>query len=598
MSRAEVGVSTEGEHMADVVETAPEGERPQVRGMLAETRESVAAVFRNRNIRRVQLALAGSEVGDWAYATAVAVWAYDVGGPQAVGTWMAVRLGLSAVLAPFGAALADRMDRRLLMLLTDLVRAALVGGAALVLLAGGPAWAVFVMATLTSLLVTPFMVAQRSLLPSLAERPEELTAANGTASTIDSLSSFVGPALGASMLAVTSVEAVFGFNVLTFLWSMALVYGVRPPTRPPAPARATAEDDTGAGTDPGTGPATATGDADEQTEGFWRETAAGFRAIRADPGLLLVASAASVQTVIAGASAVFMLVMAVEVLGTGAAGYGYLNAVLGVGAVLGGLLAIGRATRRRLAGDMVVGVVLWSAPLLMVTAWPHPVTVVVAMALLGLGNPLVDVNMDTITQRLAPDAVMGRVFGAMEACFIATMALGALVMPFLVDGLGLRWALAVIAVPVVLLALACVPGARAIDARLGVPPHVPLLRGTDIFAPLPQAAVETIARELVEVRVPSGTVVLREGDRSDRFYVIESGRVEVTQSGRVLREEGPGDYFGEIGLLRDVPRTATITALEGTVLQALDRDTFLRVVSGHREVGVAAESTVRFRLRS
>ena len=566
--------------MADVTEIAPEGEQPPGRRMLGETRDSITAVFRNRNMRRIQLALAGSEVGDWAYATAVAVWAYDVGGPQAVGVWVAIRLGLSAVLAPFGASLADKMDRRRLMLLTDLVRAVLVGGAALVLLVDGPAWAVFVMATLVSLLVTPFMVAQRALLPSLAERPEELTAANGTASTIDSLSSFVGPALGASMLAVTSVEAVFGFNVLTFLWSMALVYGVRPPVAAAA-EQVDGEDDP-----------------EEETEGFWRETAAGFRAIRADPGLLLVASAASVQTVIAGGSAVFMLVMAVEVLGTGAAGYGYLNAVLGVGAVLGGLLAIARASRRRLAGDMIVGVVLWSAPLLLVTVWPHPVTVVVAMALLGLGNPLVDVNMDTITQRLAPDAVMGRVFGAMEACFIATMALGALVMPFLIDWLGLRWALAVIAVPVVLLALACIPGARAIDGRLGIPLHVPLLRGTDIFAPLPQAAIETIARELVEVRVTAGEVVLHEGDRSDRFYVIESGRVEVTQAGRVLRDEGPGDYFGEIGLLRDVPRTATITAVEDTVLQALDRDTFLRVVSGHREAGVAAESTVRSRLRA
>lgn len=576
--------------MAEVVEVAPEGEQPGARGMLGETRDSIAAVFRNRNLRRIQLALVGSEIGDWAYATAVAVWAYDVGGPQAVGTWMAIRLGLSAVLAPFGSSLADKMDRRRLMLLTDLVRAVLVAGAALVLLADGPAWAVFVLATLVSLLVTPFLVAQRSLLPSLAERPEELTAANGTASTIDSLSSFVGPALGAAMLAVTSVESVFAFNVLTFLWSMALVYGVRPAVTTPAPA-----DD---GDAAGSGPDVDAGADEDDTEGFWREIAAGFRAIRADPGLLLVASAASVQTVIAGASAVFTLVMAVEVLGTGSAGFGYLNAVLGVGAVLGGLLAISRAARRRLAGDMVVGVVLWSAPLLLVTAWPHPLTCVVAMALLGLGNPLVDVNMDTITQRLAPDAVLGRVFGAMEACFIATMALGALVMPYLVDWLGLRWALAAIAVPVVLLAVGCVPGARAIDRRLGIPPHVPLLRGTDIFAPLPQAAVETLARELVEVRVAAGEVVLREGDLSDRFYVIESGTVEVTQADRVLRREGAGDYFGEIGLLRDVPRTATVTAVEDTVLQALDRDTFLRVVSGHREAGVAAESTVRFRLRA
>lgn len=582
--------------LAEVADTVPAaGEPPPGKGMLRETGSSIAAVFRNPNLRRVQLAFAGSAVGDWAYATAVAVWAYGVGGAKAVGIFVAIRLLLAALLAPLGATLADRLDRRRLMMGCDLARALLVAAAATVLLLDGPAWPVFVLATCTSLLTTPFMVAQRSMLPSLAERPEELTAANGTASTIDSLSFFVGPALGALLLGVADVEVVFAVNVLTFLWSLALVARVRPRQSPAA--RPQAEGDGKETVEPEE-PAEPEASAEEKDAGFLTETMAGFRAIREDRGLVLVTVAASVQTVIAGASSVFAVVMAVEVLGIGAHGVGYLEAVLGVGAVLGGLLAISRVAKGRLAGDMVVGVLLWSAPLLLVVAWPHPVTCFAAMALLGLGNPLVDVNMDTITQRITPDAVLGRVFGAFESCFIATMALGAFVMPFLIDWLSLRWALLVVTLPVVGLALSLLPWASRLDGRLAEPEFVSLLRGIDVFAPLPPAVVEALTRDLVPLSVVSGEAVVREGDVSDRFYVIVDGEVEVTQEGRVLRREGPGDYFGEIGLLRDVPRTATVTATRDTELLSLDREPFLRLVSGHREAQVAAESTVRFRLRS
>ncbi len=106
-------------------------------------------------------------------------------------------------------------------------------------------------------------------------------------------------------------------------------------------------------------------------------------------------------------------------------------------------------------------------------------------------------------------------------------------------------------------------------ARLTAPPGLELLRQIAMFAPLTPGTVEGLARHLVPMSVSAGTVVLEEGGQSDRFFVIESGLVEVTQNGAVLRREGPGEFFGEIGLLRDVPRTATITAVEDTILMAL-----------------------------
>ena len=564
--------------MADVTEPAARAEEPSRRGMLRETRDSIVSVFANRNLRRIELAFVGSAIGDWAYATAVAVWAYGEGGAKAVGIWMAIRYLLMAVCAPFGAALADRMPRKRLMILADLGRALLVAAAALCLYLDTPAAPVYVLATLTSLLSTPFLVAQRAMLPALADRPEELTAANGTASTIDALAFFAGPALGALLLGFTTVQVVFLVNVATFVWSMALVAGVRLPAR----------GESGADVDPGA--------EEPPSPGFLAETSAGFRTIGADRGLLVVTAAACVQTVVAGASAVFVVVMAADVLGTGARGVGFLDSVFGIGSIVGGVLAIGRASRGRLATDLAVGVGLWSLPLLLVTVRPSPVTCFAAMALLGLGNPLVDVNLDTIVQRITPDQVLGRVFGALEACFISTMALGALVMPFLIEWLDLRWALLAIAVPVMAAVVLGLPEMRRLDARLQAPDRLPLLRSIDIFAPLAPGALESVARRLTELRFVAGEVLLREGAESDLFYVIESGLVEVTQQGRVLRHEGPGEYFGEIGLLRDVPRTATITALEPTVVQALAREDFLRAVSGHREARLAADNVVTRRL--
>lgn len=560
------------------LEGIPGGGDGAVHGALREMRDSLRSVVSNPSLRRIQLALTGSMIGDWAYATAVTVWAYGVGGVTAVGVWTAIRLSLMAITAPFGAALADRFSRKAVMIATDLIRALLVLAAAICLVTDAPAAPIFILATLTSLLGTPFRCAQRAWMPSLARTPEELTASNGASSTIESLSFFIGPALGALLIAATSVEVVFFVNVATFAWSMLFVLGVTSPASETAP-------DVGADVD-----------TEDEKEGFLVEVTHGFRSIAADRDLTTVVLLASAQTIVAGASIVFLVVMAVEILDIGAEGVGFLESVLGVGAIVGGLLAVARASRHRLASDMTVGVVLWAAPLLLVTAWPSPTTVFVAVAILGVANPLVDVNLDTIIQRLAPDAVLGRVFGALEACLIATMALGSFLMPVLLNTMSLRASVGVVGGFVALIALPFVPRMRRLDARLTAPPGLDLLRQIAMFAPLAPGTVEDLARHLVRQPVSAGDVILSEGDQSDRFFVIESGRVKVTQGGNELRREGAGEFFGEIGLLRDVRRTATVTAVEDTVLMTLDRDQFLAAVNGQREAFLAADDIVTRRL--
>ncbi|MGN6161792.1 MAG: MFS transporter [Marmoricola sp.] len=546
--------------------------RPEAPSALSEMFKPIAAVLRNRNLRRIEAAWAGSNTGDWAYATAVTVWAYGVGGATAVGIFTAVRLVGMAIVAPFAAGIADKLPRKLVMISADLSRAALVCAAAIALSAGAPAAVIFVLATLVSFLGSVFRPAQAAILPSLVETPEELTAANGAASTIESIGFFAGPALGSLLLWLSTVETVFYVEAGTFVWSALLVLGVRPHPRPEAEA---------------------TEEGDEAPAGG---LVAGFTTIARQRDLRLVTVLGCLQTIVAGAFPVLTIVLAVQVLGSGSRGVGYLNAAFGIGAIVGGIVAMGRAASHKLGGDLAIGSLLWSIPLV-AAAWQPVAGIAFAVVILmGFGNPLVDVSLYTLVQRVAPDQILARVFGALEGLLIAAMALGAAVAPWLTHEFGLRGALLTIALVAGLPVFVLMPACRHLDARLRPPVGLDLLRATKIFAPLAPARLEGIARDLERVSLPSGYAVLREGDVADRFFLIESGSVEVTQAGRSLRVEGPGDYFGEIALLRDVPRTATVTTTADTVLLTLTRAAFLDAMSGSKDARLAADDVVRFRL--
>ena len=560
-------------------EIAPPG---AVRGALRDTWTSLRSVFVNPALRRIELALAGSMIGDWAYATAIVVWAYGEGGAQLVGVWGAVRLLLMAFAAPIGSTLADRLPRKAVLIGSDLTRSVLVSIAAALIAVGAPTLSILALATLSSLIGCVFRPAQMAWMPSLARTPEELTAANGASSTIESLAFFVGPALGALLISVTNIQTVLIVNVVTFVVSAILVsgiHGIRPADE---------------GTSQGEGQ---DGDGEkEEREGLLREMGGGFTFIWRDRNLMMIAILVCAQTVVAGATIVLGVVFAVDVLESGPQTVGIIDSVFGVGAIVGGFYAIARSTRNRLAGDLALGTVLWSLPLLLIVVYPSPATVFAAVILLGFGNPLVDVNFATIVQRLAPDRILGRVFGAYEGALIATMALGSAVTPFLLDGIGLRWTLAVLALLVGVPALLFIPRCLRLDATLRAPEGTALLRSISIFSPLSPAKIEALAGDLTTETASAGTAVVREGEVSDRFLVIVSGRVEVTLDGEHVRFEGPGEFFGEIGLLRDVPRTATVTAVEDTTLYSLAREDFLDAVLGVDESLAAADDVVMRRL--
>ena len=216
--------------------------------------------------------------------------------------------------------------------------------------------------------------------------------------------------------------------------------------------------------------------------------------------------------------------------------------------------------------------------------------------LIGFGNPLVDVNFATLVQRVAPSAVLARVFGALESVLIGAMGIGALLFPVLLALVGLRWALVIIGVPVTLAVVVALPRLRRLDRTIAPPPHLDLVQALALFQPLPPALQEDLARKLIPVKVTAGHQAIVEGEVGDRFYLIESGRLDAVRGEALLSEMGPGDCFGEIALLRDVPRTATVIAREDSMLQALERGDFLAALGGEPEAYSRADLLVSRRI--
>jgi MFS family permease len=541
---------------------------------------SLHDVFRNPGLRRVELGYAGSIIGDWAFNTAVAVYAYEHGGPTAVGVVMVLRYLLRAMATPFTSVFGDRHSRRLVMIGSDLTAGVIVALSAILIASDANRFAVFPLLIISSVAVSPFRSAQKSFLPQLANDVEELSAANVASSTIESLGFLCGPALAGVLLAFASVSTVIFVNAATFVWSAFLVFGITQSMVNDSPAVPEPTEDA----------------EDEPSAGFLAEATAGFRMILGSRDLRTLVGLFSAQCVVAGASAVFAVSVALGLLGLSNAGLGYLNATLGIGGLVGGFVALTLVQRGRLARDFGVGVLLWSAPLLLVAAWPTVTAAVIMMVLLGVGNSLVDINGFTIIQRITPDETMSRVFGALETAAIGGMAIGALLMPLLINTLGVRWGLAIVGGTIAALVLASPAALHRIDTVALVPPGLELLRGVSLLSPLSEPVLDRLARALVRVEVAEGDVVIREGEHGDRFYVVESGGVTVSKEGRFIASLGPGDFVGEIALLRDVPRTATVTATAPTVLQALDRGHFLPAVTGQDEFHDLADIAITARL--
>jgi MFS family permease len=538
---------------------------------MRETARSFQAVFANPQLRKLQLAFAGSVTGEWGFLVALAVYANDHGGATAVSAVLVIRWVASALTAPWLAYFADRYPRERVMLVADLSRVAAMAGMAAAAFTGASPVIVYVLAGFMAVASKTFRPAQAALLPLLAESPEELTAANATSTAIESVGTFVGPALGGLLLAATSVGWVFVADALTLVWSAIFVVQLHsrfeaPPVKP-------------------------------ERRSTFREAVAGFSTLWAQRDARVIVFLYFCQTIVAGALRVLIVVTALDLLDIGNSGLGFLNAAMGVGGIIGVAVAFALIGRRKLATDFGLGLILIGAGLGLIGVWPTVIGAVILIAVFGIGNTLVDVSGVTLLQRAVPDEVLGRVFGALQSILVLGLAIGALIVPFLLDLISIRAALILVGAMLPVLALLLWRRLSVINERALVPvERIELLRANPIFAPLPPATIENLAMKLIPVSVAAGETVFRQGAHGDHFYIVEDGRCEIWIDGEKVADAWPGESFGEIALLRDIPRTATVKAVDDTKLLALERDEFIAAVTGHAPSREAADALVGARL--
>jgi MFS family permease len=538
----------------------------QAARQVATSLQAVASVFANPEIRKLQIAWGASSLALWSFAIALSVYAFDVGGAAAVGVAALVRLLPGAIVSPVAGLLGDRHSRRVILVGSATVAAIAMGCAAAAAAADTGAGVVFALAGVVTIASSPYVPAEGALLPAVARSPQELSAANVAHSAMDNLGFLFGALLSGVMLTATTPQAVFLVAAGVSLIAAAAVLGLRRDRRP---AYAT----------------------EARARGALRETGRGLATLIADRELRLAGTALTLLVLMEGAADVLIVIVALDLLGLSNGSVGYLNAAWGIGAFLAVAPLALLLERGRLAAGLVAGSLIAGAAITLPAIVVVPVVAYLAWAALGIGYSLVEVAARTLLQRLGSDEVMARVLGTLETLRLGAMAVGSIAAPGLVSLFGIEGAL--FALGAVLPLFAVLRWSALHSYEIGSPveeDHFRLLRANPIFAPLPVDTLERLSRNLDPVEAARGDEIITQGDVGDRFYLIQSGEVEVIEDGFFRKCETRGESFGEIALLHDVARTATVRATIPTTLLALDREHFLRAVNGHHRSHEAAAS--------
>jgi MFS family permease len=539
-------------------------------GRAVDVFSALGAVLRNENLRRVELAWGAAITAEWAHFVALGVFAYEAGGAFAVGIAGLVRMLPAALVAPFAASLGDRFRRERFLFAIVLAGSSALAASAVAFVAGANEFVIFTLAGVVGVASTLVRPAQQALLPSLARTPEELIASNGATSTIESLGTLVGPLLAGVLVSIADVGSVFAVGSAAFLGAALLLARVRVEGQIQLTGAAAAEST--------------------------RELIlGGYRVVARAAKPRLIVALVMAQAFVRGCLNVLIVVLVFRVLDAGPGAVGFLTAALGVGGVIGAVGALA-LKGRRLAAPFGLALAFWGLPIALVAPWPDLVTALFLLAVVGAANSVEDVAAFTLLQRIVPDDVLTRVLGVLWGLAMGGVAVGSICAPAVVSAIGPRPAFLVVGAILPLLTLITWRRLVGIDRTLSVPAaELALIDRVPMFAPLSVAAKEHIAAKLVRVSIAAGDVVIRAGDHGDRFYIVADGKLEVIAE-RLHRSAGVGDYFGEIALLRDVPRTATVRALVNSTLYALQRDAFLRAVTGHSAVRAAGEAVVHERL--
>jgi MFS family permease len=528
---------------------------------------TLSVVFRNPELRRVQLAFAAFNGAEWATWVAMLVYAYNQGGTTTAGLVALAQLVPAGLFAPFAAVLADRRGPAWMLTVGYVAQAITMAATAVALFADAPPLLVYALAASAACAVTLTRPAQSGLVPALARSPEELTAANVVSSWIESIGVFVAPAAAGVLMGVSGPATVFAVMAGVAATGGFLTLGL------PGPA----------------GVSDAASPLDE--------TVAGFRLVARDRPARLLVGLLGAQYIGLGALDVLAVVLALGVLDIGESGAGYLNAAFGAGGVIGIAATAALVGRPRLAPPLLAGLAVWAISLWLLAAWTTTLAAFVLLAAAGVGRSLLDVAGRTLLQRTAPAELLARVFGVLEGLAMAGLALGSILVPLLVALAGVNGAL--VGVGVILPLIAVVAGRRLleIDRTATVPvTEIGLLRSSATFGALRPPELERIARGLTPTTVERGTILMREGEPGSSAYLVADGSLDVSVEGKPLATLGRSDLVGEIALVRGGRRTATVVAHSDARLYELDGDTFLEALGANRAAAGALDGLIETRL--
>jgi MFS family permease len=524
--------------------------------------------LRNPAMLRLHAAWFLSIAAEWAFTVALLVLAYGIGGVLAASLVTTLRMLPPVLGAPIAVTVTDRLPGGMVLAVVHALRAVVVAACGAVLAFDLSPVLLFVAAPVEGLLAVLRRPATLSLLPALARSPEELVAGNAITTFGEGLGVLLGPIVGSILLAVAGLEVAVTAPAIGLAAAALLAATIRVPARRAAVAR-----------------------------GPLRELVDGFSALRRHPTAGLVIGLFGAQTFVRGLLTVLLVAASVELLGLGEEGVGWLTAAIGAGGLVGALATTAWMAGGSLGATFSVALAVWGLPIALVGVLAAPWLAALLLAVVGLANAVLDVAGFTLLQRCVPTTVRSRVFGALEGVAALTFAAGSLVAAPLVDVAGVAGALAVAGAILPVLAVVTAAAVQRGAAATVVPEReLGLLRGDPLFAPLSLVVLEHLAQSMDAERVPAGTAIVSQGEAGDAYRILGDGSAEVSRDGRALRRIGPGDGFGEIALLEDRPRTASVVALEDAVVHRLPREAFLEAVTGTPASAAAASHLVTERL--
>ena len=522
-------------------------------------------------MRRIELGYGLSVTGELAGTVALVVYAVSAGGAALVAAYAASRTlaGMGAALVLTGVTNRLRRDR-LLRWITG-VRVVLLAAAAVLAAFHQPPAAVIVAGAAGSSLAGTYRPLQAAVLPWLVRTPVELTASNAVTAVMENSGALVGPLLAGLLLTMASPAAAMAVAAGCLAAATVSLLRLTVPDMPEIAGRGAVQV------------------AHDITSGL-----AEFVRMAPPGGVAILAFA---QTLVRGALVVLIAVLAVHVLALGGSAVGWLNAAFGAGGLAGGAIAAGAIRVTRLGRSFITGMLLWGLPLALLAISPAVAIAYLALLIVGIGNAVVDVSAFTLVTRLAGPRTAGKVLGALEFVALAGLATGSILTPALLHAFGVRGTLALLGGGLAGLAAAHAVRFVRLDRAMPAPgPETALLRNLPLFAPLPLAVTELLATEIEPRQFPAGAVVTREGEPGDHFYLIVDGSAAVSVRGAPKPSLQRGDCFGEIALLRNIPRTATVTAKQPLHTLALGRKEFLTAVTGNSASVAAADALVAQRL--